>query len=166
MKLADIVPRDAIVTDLRADDRDSAIVELLEALEACGKVKPEHREDIMLALLKREATASTALGNGVAIPHVKTRCVSDFCGAIGIAPEGVDCDAQDGQPVSVFFLFLSPEHAISGHLQLMAHIAGLARNPRYVSLLRTARNMKEIQGLLGRCEEFLFGAPDEGGEER
>lgn len=160
MRLADIIPREAIVNDLRADDRDSTIVELLEALERAGKVKPEHREDIILALLKREAVASTALGHGVAIPHAKTRSVSDFCGALGIARDGIDFAASDRQPVTVVFLFLSPEHAISGHLQLMAHIAGLARNPRYLSLLRTARNTKEVEALIADCEKLLFGSPE------
>lgn len=161
MKLAEIIPAGATIAELGADDRDSAIVELLEALERSGRVRPEHREDIILALLKREAVASTALGHGVAIPHVKTRCVSEFCGAVGIAREGLDFTAPDGQLVTVMFLFLSPEHAISGHLQLMAHIAGLARNTRYLSLLRTARNEKEVRGLLDRCEEFLFSANEE-----
>lgn len=161
MKLVDIVPREAIVTDLSADDRDSAIDKLLDVLEAAGKVKPDKRDDIMLALLKREAVSSTALGRGVAIPHTKTRAVSEFCGAIGIAPGGIDCSAPDGQPVTVFFLFLSPENAISGHLQLMAHIAGIARNSRYLSLLRTARNIRDVHQLLERCEEYLFGTPDD-----
>lgn len=160
MRLIDIIPKGAILSELKAEDRDSAIVELLEALENSGKVKPEHREDIILSLLKREAVASTALGHGVAIPHAKTRWAPDFCGALGIAPEGIDFAAQDGQSVHVIFLFLSPDHAISGHLQLMAHIAGLARNVRYVTLLKNARNTKELEDLLGNCESLLFGSPE------
>jgi mannitol/fructose-specific phosphotransferase system IIA component (Ntr-type) len=161
LKLSEIIPKAAIVAELSADDRDSAIVELLEALERAGLVKTEHREDIILALLKREAVASTALGHGVAIPHAKTRYASDFCGAIGVSREGIDFSAQDGQRVSVVFLFLSPEHAISGHLQLMAHIAGIARHARYVSLLKSARHVKEIEELIGSCESILFGAPEQ-----
>jgi len=157
VKLYDIIPQAAIVSDLAAEDRDSAILELLEALEAAGKTKPEHREEIILALLKREAVAPTALGHGVAIPHAKTRYVLNFCGAIGIARNGLDFSATDRRPVHVVFLFLSPEHAISGHLELMAHIAGIARHQRYVSLLRDARNRKEIEGLIANCEGILFG---------
>ncbi len=160
MRLVELIPKEAIVTDLTAEDRDSAIVELLEALERAGKVKPEHREDVILALLKREAVASTALGHGVAIPHAKTKWVPDFCGALGFARQGLDFSASDRQAVTVVFLFLSPEHAISGHLQLMAHIAGLARNPRYLSMLRGARSVKEVEQLLGECEKLLFGTPE------
>ncbi|HVY62588.1 MAG TPA: PTS sugar transporter subunit IIA [Planctomycetota bacterium] len=160
MKLVELIPKDAIVSNLRAEDRDSAIMELLEALEGAGCVKKEHREDIVLALLKREAVATTALGHGVAIPHAKTKWVPNFCGALGIAKDGIDFGAVDRQPVTVCFLFLSPEHAISGHLQLMAHIAGLARNAKYVSLLRSARNAKELEELLANCEKIIFGAPE------
>lgn len=160
MKLADIIPKQAIVPDLQAEDRDSVIVELLEALESAGRVKPEHREDIILALLKREAVASTALGHGVAIPHAKTKYTLDFCGALGVSKEGIDFCAPDRQAVHVCFLFLSPDHAIAGHLQLMAHIAGLARNAKYVGLLRDARNLKELGDLVGNCEALLFGSPD------
>jgi mannitol/fructose-specific phosphotransferase system IIA component (Ntr-type) len=160
VKLIDLIPKAAIVGNLRAEDRDSAIMELLEALEEAGSVKPQHREDVVLALLKREAVASTALGHGVAIPHAKTKWVGNFCGALGIAKEGIDFGAVDRQPVTVCFLFLSPEHAISGHLQLMAHIAGLARNAKYVSLLREARNAKELEELLANCEKIIFGAPE------
>ena len=161
MKLADIIPRQAIIAHLKSEDRDTAIVELLEALEAAGKVKPEHREEIILALLKREAVASTALGHGVAIPHAKTRWAPDFCGALGIKKDGLDFSASDRQEVTVIFLFLSPDHAISGHLQLMAHIAGLARNARYVELLRNARNTRELEDLIGNCVSLIFGSgPD------
>jgi fructose-like PTS system EIIC or EIIBC or EIIABC component len=160
VKLIDMIPKEAIVSDLRSEDRDACIVELLEALERAATVKPEHREDIILALLKREAVASTALGHGVAIPHAKTRSVSNFCGAVGISKEGIDFGASDGELVTVVFLFLSPEQAISGHLQLMAHIAGLARNSRYVSLLRSARNVKELEDLLANCESIIFGPPE------
>lgn len=160
MKLVEIIPKAAIIANLRSEDRDSTIMELLEALESAGCVKSEHREDVILALLKREAVASTALGHGVAIPHAKTKLVSNFCGAIGIAKQGIDFGAADRQLVTVCFLFLSPEHAISGHLQLMAHIAGLARNAKYVSLLRSARNVKELEELLANCETIIFGSPE------
>ncbi len=160
MKLVEVIPKEAIVSPLASEDRDSAIVELLDVLERTGKVKSEHREDIILALLKREAVAPTALGHGVAIPHAKTRWAPDFCGALGISRAGSDFSASDRQDVTIVFLFLSPEHAISGHLQLMAHIAGLARNLRYLSLLRNARNVKEIEELLANCEKILFGPPE------
>jgi len=97
----------------------------------------------------------------VAIPHAKVRYVSDFCGAVGISNGGVDFGAPDKEAVTVVFLFLSPEHAISGHLQLMAHIAGIARNQRYLRLLRQARTLREIEELLADAESMLFSDPGE-----
>lgn len=161
MKLREIIRKDAIVDDLKSEERDPAIMELIDALVAAGQIKEEHREEVMLSLLKREAVASTALGHGVAIPHAKVRFASDFCGAVGISRKGIDFAAADGQDVHVIFLFVSPEHAISGHLQLMAHIAGIARNTRFLRLLRQARTRREIEELIDNAEKMLFARPEE-----
>ncbi len=160
MKLRDVIPKAAIVPDLKSEERDAAMVELIDALVEAGKLKEEAREEALLSLLKREAVATTALGNGVAIPHAKVRFLADFCGALGISRRGIDFGASDGEDVHVIFLFLSPEHAISGHLQLMAHIAGIARNPEYVQLLRNARTVKEIEDLVTDAETMLFRPPE------
>ncbi len=160
MKLCEFIARKAIVPALRSEDRDGAILELLEAMEVAGTLGTEHREDIMLALLKREATATTALGAGVAIPHVKVRFIQEFTGAVGLSRRGIDMSAPDRKPVHVLFLFLSPEHAISGHLQLMAHIAGIARHPSYITLLRAAHGQREVEQLIDDADRFIFSEPD------
>lgn len=159
MKLCEIIPADAIVPELSGTDRDSVMVELIDALEGAGKIPEEHREDLLLQILKREALASTALGNGVAIPHAKVGFVPSFCGAVGISHAGIDFGGSHREPVRVVFLFLSPEHAISGHLQLMAHIAGIARNQRFLRLLRQTRVRREIEELLANAESMLFSDP-------
>lgn len=161
MKLNEIIDRKAIVSELKSEDRDAAIMELIDALAAAGQIKDEHRDLTMLALLKREAVASTALGNEVAIPHAKVKFSNNFCGALGVSRKGIDFAATDGRFVHVIFLFLSPDHAISGHLQLMAHIAAIARNYRYVKLLRQARTVREIKELIDDAEKMLFAPPDE-----
>ncbi len=157
MKLSEIISREAIVADLDAQDRDSAIDELLSALERSGCLTPEHHEEALLSLLKREALASTALGHGIAIPHAKVRFVENFCGALGVSRGGIDFGAPDGKLVSVVFLFLSPEKAISGHLDLMAHIAAIARNHEFVRKLRRARTEQEVAHVLMHAERELFG---------
>lgn len=161
MKLSEIIRRDAIVVDMVAQDRDSAIAELLEALERSGCLNAEHRERALLSLLKREAVASTALGHGIAIPHAKVGFVENFCGALGISRGGIDFGAPDGKLVSVVFLFLSPEKAINGHLELMAHIAAIARNHDFARKLRRARSGDEVAHVLRHAEQELFGAEPE-----
>lgn len=161
VRLCDIIPKEAIVADIRSDERDGAVLELLEGLERSGRVKAEHREEILLALMKREALASTALSDGVAIPHAKVRCVPDFAGALGVSRAGIDFSAADDRPVYVVFLFLSPEHAISGHLQLMAHIGALARHPQYLRLIRAARGHAELSQLVADAEKLIFKPPGE-----
>jgi mannitol/fructose-specific phosphotransferase system IIA component (Ntr-type) len=159
MKLSEIIRPEAIVTELSGTDRETVVCELVDALEDAGCVNATHREELLLMLLKREAVASTALGGGVAIPHAKVRFVSDFCGAVGISRNGIDFAAQDRKKVTVVFLFLSPEQAISGHLQLMAHIAGISRNKKYLNALRNARLAREVRELIAAAETMLFREP-------
>jgi mannitol/fructose-specific phosphotransferase system IIA component (Ntr-type) len=161
MKLRDVISKDAILPDLKSDERDGAMVELLDALIEAGRLEEEHREEVLLSLLKREAVATTALGNGVAIPHSKVKQLDNFCGALAISRRGIDFGASDGGAVHVVFLFLSPEHAISGHLQLMAHIAGIARHREFVNLLRQAKTVREIEDLIADAESMLFRPPDQ-----
>ena len=161
MKLHDIVCRQAIVPELRAEQRDGVFLELIEALADAGKIKHEHAEDVLMTLLKREAFGTTALGNSVAIPHAKVKLCSEFCGALGISRAGIDFGAGDGRRVHVVFLFISPEQAISGHLQLMAHIAAIARSPRFIRELRKARTARDVESLLESAESMLFSEPDE-----
>jgi len=161
MKLHEIICRDAIIPELRAEQRDAAFLELIEALADAGKIKHEHSESILLTLLKREAVAATALGNSVAIPHAKVKLCSEFCGALGISPAGIDFGATDERRVHVVFLFVSPEHAISGHLALMAHIASIARSRRFVTELRKAHSTRDVEKLLRDAESMLF---DDDGE--
>jgi mannitol/fructose-specific phosphotransferase system IIA component (Ntr-type) len=156
MNLSHIISGDAIVAELSAVDRDSAIGELLSALEESGCINAEHREAAWLSLLKREAVASTALGHGIAIPHAKVGFVENFCGALGVSRGGIDFGAPDGKLVSVVFLFLSPEKAISGHLDLMAHIAAIARNHDFTRKLRRARTREEVAHVLENAERELF----------
>ncbi|GIW72904.1 MAG: hypothetical protein KatS3mg102_2446 [Planctomycetota bacterium] len=61
----------------------------------------------------------------------------------------------------MIFLFLSPQNAISGHLDLMAHIAGIARHPEFCRKLRRTRTREEVQRVLDGGEEELFHSEEE-----
>lgn len=156
MNLSEIIPPESVVLELEARDSHSAICELLAAMVRAGTLTPECSERALLSLMKREAVASTALGQGVAIPHAKVKFVSRFCGALGVSHGGIDFGAPDGKLVSVVFLFLSPQRSISGHLQLMARIGGIARNQDFTRRIRRSRQLSEVQEVLSQAESLLF----------
>ncbi len=167
MRLIDIIGTEGILPKLKARERDEAIMELVGRLAEIGRITRDQQEDIMMALLKREALGATSIGNGVAIPHVKTDLVNEFVGVMARSNHGI-VFADEEPPVHVIILFLSPSRAVSGHLRLLAHIGGILNHDGYVRLLRDADGKNELVDLVQDAERMIFGEdlsqpPDEGG---
>lgn len=155
MDLTRIFDREAILLDLLGVDRDHTILEMIKVLEDQGCFKSEHRDEVLLSLLKRERSASTGVGSGVALPHVKTDYVDRIRGVVGISREGIDFASRDGSKVNVIFLFLSPTWAVQEHLQLMSFLGRLIRNESFLDRLRGAKRAPEVHNLLVKAERYL-----------
>ena len=156
MRLIEIIGEKGVIPRLRATSRDEALLEIVDHMVEMGHVPTVQREEILMALLKREALGATSIGNAVAIPHVKTNLVSNFVGSIGISRDGISF-AQGEPLVHIVILFLSPERAVSGHLRLLAHIGGILNHDGYVRLLRDAQGRAEIVDLIRDAERMIFG---------
>ena len=167
MRLIEIIGNDGVVPKLVARDRDEAFMALVDRLVDTGRIKADQREDVLMALLKREALGATSIGNSVAIPHVKADLVNEFVGVLGRSAEGIDF--APGEPkVHIIILFLSPARAVAGHLRLLAHIGGILNHDGYVKLLREAEGKAELLDLIRDAERMIFGEdqsrpPDEDG---
>jgi len=105
---------------LQGDTKDSIIAELIDALERDGKL-PD-RDEAFKAVMDREATMSTGLENGVALPHGKSTTVPKLVAAFGLKPEGVDFKALDGQPSHLFVLVVSAVTRASEHIQFLGEL--------------------------------------------
>lgn len=163
MRLIEIIGSEGIVPRLRAQRRDEAFMEIVDQLVSSGRVEEAKREEILMALLKRESLGATSIGNHVAIPHVKTDLVDEFTGAIALSPQGIEFEPTE-PPVYVIILFLSPARAVSGHLRLLAHIGGILNHDGYVSLLREAEGRSELLDLIRDAERMIFGGGLRGGD--
>ena len=138
MNLGDILQQEQILPDLRAANRWEAIDELIDALVAGGKVKPEHREQIAAVVKKRETSMSTGIGFGVGIPHASTDLIHDVTGAFGRSRAGMNFEALDNQPVKLVMLFLVPQGQFQKHLHTLANIAKSLHNKDFRQALETA----------------------------
>jgi PTS system nitrogen regulatory IIA component len=163
VRLIDIIGTQGVLYRLKATDRDEALMEVVEHLCASGRIKQGLQEDVMMALLKRESLGATAIGNHVAIPHVKTELVNEFVGVLARSRKGIDFGGGE-PPVHVIILFLSPMRAVSGHLRLLAHIGGILKHDGYVELLREAETRTDLLELISDAERMIFGheGDDEG----
>jgi PTS system nitrogen regulatory IIA component len=126
MKILDILAPEAVVPDLRATSKREALEELAGVLAA---LHPEiDRARLVEVLLDREELGSTAIGEGIAIPHGKLPGVSSVLAAFGRSREGIDFDSLDGGLTRLFFLLVAPEDSAGIHLKALARVSRLLKD--------------------------------------
>ncbi|MEZ4400418.1 MAG: PTS sugar transporter subunit IIA [Kofleriaceae bacterium] len=121
MKIVDLIGRDMIVPAL-AGTAKRAILEELAAHVAAQHPRID-RATLTRVLIDREQLASTAIGEGVAIPHGKLAAVSEIVACLGRIQAGVDFDSMDKQPTYLFFVLVAPESSTGAHLKALARIS-------------------------------------------
>lgn len=99
-------------------------------------------------LVEREELGSTAIGNGVAIPHCKMENLRRVEVAIGLSRQGVEFESEDGKPVQLFFLVVSPTDSPAAHLRSLAAISKWVKADRHVERLLALEEPEEIWELL------------------
>ncbi|MBN1788602.1 MAG: PTS sugar transporter subunit IIA [Sedimentisphaerales bacterium] len=152
MRIADFVCSKAILPKLKSDKRDDIIKELVAALEKAGKLGDGKAADIAKAVIKRENEASTGIGKGVAVPHVRHKTIKKVAAAIGIVSGGVDFTALDKQPVYSVFLLVSPAEG-DEHLQAMEAIFSHLQHENFRKFLRQSETVKQIKDLLVEADQ-------------
>ena len=153
MKFADFVCFEATVSQLQARDRDGAIAELVASLAKAGKLGKGNCEVITAEVMKREKEASTGLGKGVAVPHVKHRAVKSVVGAVGLSSAGIDFLALDKQPVYSVILLVSPDDDPDRHLQVMENILKHLQSEKFRKFLRQCTCSEHVEDLLREADE-------------
>lgn len=164
LQLIDIISEKGVIASLQAETREEAVYTMLERLVESGRIQADQLDDLCVEIIKRETLGTTGIGHGVAIPHIKTAAVSDFVGVLAVSEDGVNFNSIDAAPVKVIILFLSPSHAVSGHLQLLSHIGGILRHQGYISLLKEAKTEADIVSLVKDAERMIFGIGPGGDE--
>lgn len=155
MKFADFVCFEAITPELKAGSRDEVIAELVAALDKAKLLGKGNRKDIIKALVKREKEASTGMGKGVAVPHIKHRAVKNVVAVIGQSSRGIDFSALDKQPVYSVILLVSPLDEPDKHLKAMEKIFRHLLQEKFRRFLRQCQSALQIEELLREADEDL-----------
>jgi PTS system nitrogen regulatory IIA component len=142
MKIMDFLNEKAVTANLKAQDKEGVIRELVELLYKAGAIKD--KEELVSALLAREALGSTGIGQGIGIPHGKSDKVKELVAAFGLSRKGVKFDSLDGEPVQIFFLLVAPEESAGPHLKALARISRFLKDKYFRDLLKAAKDEKEI----------------------
>ena len=152
MKLSDIVCFSAVVPELNAADRDGVIGELVDSLHSQSAVDNCDIEKLKKAIIKREEEASTGMGKGVALPHIKTDGIEEPIATIGRSSQGLDFRSLDKQPVFSVILLLSPKQNPDKHLQAMETLFRHLNNDDFRRFLRQAQSADEIKDIIQDAE--------------
>ena len=153
MRFEDFVCFEATIPEFQAADRDGVIGELVSSLDRAGKLGKNNAKAITRAVIKRENEASTGMGKGVAVPHVKHKAVKDVVVAIGQSGAGIDFSALDKQPVYSVILLVSPANEPDEHLQAMENIFRNLQYEKFRRFLRQCRSAEQIEDLLREADE-------------
>ena len=153
MKITELLSTSAITADMQATDKNSALVEMTEAIVALSD--DLDREEILKVLHERERLGSTGIGDGVAIPHGKLKNIDQLLLSFGCSKAGVDFDSMDGKPAHLFFLLLAPEESVGVHLKTLARISKLLKNPGVRTSLLSAVDADELFRIIAAEEEKL-----------
>jgi len=153
MRFADFVCFEAVIPQLKAADRDGVITELVSALVKAGRLEDKKRREIIKTVINREQEASTGMGKGVAVPHVKHEAAKDVVAAIGLSSGGIDFTSLDSQLVYSVILLISPVDNPDRHLQAMESIFKHLQHERFRSFLRQSQTAEQIADLLSEADE-------------
>jgi len=152
VRLSNLIRKDLIVKEVKAKSRDEIIKEVVEFLKKKDLIGNE--KELIHKLIERENQATTAVADGIAIPHCKSKNLEEPIIAIAVSKEGVDFNSTNKKPTYVFFFLITPENQPTRHLQILALIAHLAKKGLSIAKrIIKARNEQEILEII-KEEEF------------
>lgn len=141
MNITDLLKKDTIQLNLRSRSKAEVIEELVDVLDRAGKLSD--RNGYRDAILAREAQSTTGLGEGIAIPHAKTKAVKQPAIAFGRS-EGIDYEALDGQDSRLFFMIAAGEHANNEHLETLSKLSVFLMDPAFQERLYAATSEDDV----------------------
>jgi PTS system nitrogen regulatory IIA component len=153
MKFADYICFEASLPQLDVTERDEAISALAQSLDKAGRLGPGLCQELTKAVIGRENEASTGIGKGVAVPHVKHPAVKEVIGVVGQCTHGLDFSALDKQLVFSVVLILSPADNPDRHLQAMEGVFKHLQYEKFRKFLRQSNTVELIEDLFHEADE-------------
>lgn len=154
MRITELLKKDSVSLGVKVDSKDAAINYLVDLHARVGNItdKAVFKEGIV----KREESGSTAIGEGIAIPHAKNKAVTKAGLAAMTVPEGVDYDSLDGQPTNLIFMIAAPEGGSDVHLEVLSRLSMLLIDEDFRKELLASKNVDEFLKVCDKYEAAKF----------
>jgi len=153
MRLTEILKPQNIKVPLAATTKSDAITELVKLLSDNNELTDAKK--VLDAVLERETTRTTGIGNGLAIPHGKCNGTDHLVMAIGKPATPIDFQAIDGKPVNLIWLLSSPPDKTGPHIHALARISRLMTIDKFRQLLAGAKTNQEVFDIINQQENSL-----------
>ncbi len=137
---------DLVTTELAGRNKHEVIEALMDLVARSGKVLD--RDGALRDVLEHEASMSTGMENGIAIPHAKTDAVEDLVACVGVSKRKIDFECLDRKPSQIFVMTLSPRDGNGPHVQFLAEISKLLREGSIRKRILKARSDEELLRIL------------------
>jgi PTS system nitrogen regulatory IIA component len=147
----DLLTPDLVEPALAAAHKDDVLLALAARLAHAHRGIDDRQ--LVDALRERERQMTTALVQGVAIPHAKLPGLARPVGALGRSMTGIDCDAHDGAPTRLFFLLVGPAERPGDHLKALATVSRILHEERCRTALLQAADAGGMLDVLRRHAE-------------
>ncbi|HIS04766.1 MAG TPA: PTS sugar transporter subunit IIA [Candidatus Fimenecus stercoravium] len=156
MRIVDLLKPEAIRLHQTLADKSEAIERLIDLHASVGNVRD--KEVFRAEILKREELGSTAVGDGIAIPHAKSETVAAPGLAAMTVPSGVDYGAPDGKPSDILFMIAAP---LDGdlHLEVLSRLMTLLMDEGLRAKLKAAKTPEEFLAAIDDMERERFDEP-------
>ncbi|WP_026666991.1 MULTISPECIES: PTS fructose transporter subunit IIABC [Butyrivibrio] len=150
MRITEFIDPRGIKLQVKLSNQNEAIDQLIALHESVGNLKDV--AGFKKAILERESKGSTAIGNGIAVPHGKSASVNK-AGLVAITcPKGVDYKALDGKPSNLLFMIAAPENGADTHLEVLAKLMGMLMDTEFCKKLVDAKSVDEFLKLIDSKE--------------
>ncbi|MFZ2705437.1 MAG: fructose-specific PTS transporter subunit EIIC, partial [Leptotrichiaceae bacterium] len=150
MRILDLLVKERINLNLQSSTKSDVIKEIAWSFEETKVLN--HYDDFVTAVNAREALSSTALEEGIAIPHAKTSAIKKAAVAIGRKLDGIDYDSLDGEKSQLFFMIGAPDGANNEHIEVLAKLSQLLLDDDFRLALLKANSAEEVMSLIDRKE--------------
>ena len=162
MKITDLLKEETIVMELDATTKSAVIDELIDRLDHAGVLSD--RNAFKEAIFKRESQGSTGIGEGIAIPHAKTKAVKTPAICLGRSQSGIEYESLDGKLAHLFFMIAAPDGANETHLDTLSRLSTLLMNEDFRKRLLEAETSEELLEIVRHQE--AKEQEDTGGDEK
>lgn len=159
MRITELLKKESIELDVSAASKEEIIDRLIALMDAGGRLKDTtgYKEGI----LARESLGSTAIGEGIAIPHAKSEAVREPGLAAAVVPGGVDYEAFDGSLANLIFMIAAPAGGEDVHLEALSRLSTLLMNPGFKEALIHAGSKEAFLEVIDQAETERFGKKEE-----